>query len=180
MTTNQMKAYAGFRERVGAFVLDYVIILFYLVAVTLIFLLLNSLTNLNDRLFTDRVRAQLTAFLLITLPVALYFVISESSNRQATWGKQRMKLIVTDDNGERISSWRALARTFLKFIPWELSHTLIWELSFSPQADAILIYYGFGFVYLLVGLNIASLLLNKTHQTIYDLLTKTYVVKQAL
>ena len=160
--------------------LDYVIILFYLVTVTLIFLLLNSLFNLNDRLFIDRVRAQLTAFLLITLPVALYFAISESSNRQATWGKQRMKLRVTDENGERISFWRALARTFLKFIPWELSHTLIWELSFSPQTDTVLTYYGFGFVYLLVGLNIASLLLTKTHQTIYDLLTKTYVVKQAL
>ena len=175
-----MKTYAGFWQRIGAFVLDYVIILFYLVTVTLIFLLLNSLFNLNDRLFTDRVRAQLTSFLLITLPVALYFAISESSNRQATWGKQRMKLIVTDENEERISFWRGLARTFLKFIPWELSHTLIWDLSFSPQADAILIYYGFGFVYLLVGLNIASLLLNKTHQTIYDLLTKTHVVKQAL
>ena len=102
-----MKVYAGFRERVGAFVLDYVIILFYLVAVTLIFLLLNSLFNLNDRLFMDRVRAQLTAFLLITLPVALYFAISESSNRQATWGKQRMRLKVTGDNGETISFWRA-------------------------------------------------------------------------
>ena len=175
-----MKTYAGFWQRVGAFVLDYVVILFYLVAVSLIFLLLNSLFNLDDRLFTDRVRAQLTAFLLITLPVALYFAINESSNRQATSGKQRMKLIVTDVDGERISFWRALARTFLKFIPWELSHTLIWELSFSPQTANVLVYYGFGFVYLLVGLNIASLLLTKTHQTIYDLLTKTYVVKQAL
>ena len=172
MSASQMKTHAGFWQRVGAFVLDYVIILFYLVAVSLIFLLLNLLFNLNDRLFTDRVRAQLTAFLLITLPVALYFAISESSKRQATWGKQRMKLRVTDGNGERINFWKALARTFLKFIPWELS--------FSPQADSILIYYGFGFVYLLVGLNIANLLLTKTHQTIYDLLTKTYVVQQAL
>jgi uncharacterized RDD family membrane protein YckC len=180
MNSDSIKTYAGFWQRMMAFVLDYVIILFYLGAVTLLFLLLNSLFSIDDWLFTDRVSAQFTGFLLITLPVTLYFVISESSNRQATWGKQRMKLSVADENGAKISFWRSLARTFLKFIPWELSHTLIWKLSFSPQEDNALIYYGFGFVYLLVGLNIASLLITKKHQTLYDLLTKTYVIKQAV
>lgn len=174
-----MNTYAGFLQRITAFLLDYVIILIYLVAVTLLIWLLNSLFSINDLLFSDRVRAQFVGFLLITLPVALYFAISESSDRQATWGKQRVGLKVTAYNEERISFGRSLARTLLKFIPWELSHTLIWELSFSPQADDVLIYYGFGIVYLLVGLNIASLLLTKKHQTIYDLITKTYVVKHA-
>jgi uncharacterized RDD family membrane protein YckC len=36
---------------------------------------------------------------------------------------------------------------------------------------------GFGFVYLLLGLNLASILLTKTKQTLYDLITKTFVVK---
>ena len=174
-----MKIYTGFWQRVSAFVFDYVIILFYLVAVTLIFRLLNSLFNLNDLLFADRVRAQVTAFLLITLPITLYFAISESSDQQATWGKRRLGLQVGDNNGERISFWRSFARTLLKFIPWELSHTLIWELSFSPEADTILIPFGFGLVYLLVGLNIASLLLTKKHQTVYDIIAGTYVEKQA-
>ncbi len=43
-----------------------------------------------------------------------------------------------------------------------------------------MITYGFALVYLLVGLNIASLIMTKKHQTIYDLLAKTYVVKQTL
>ena len=175
-----MKIYAGFLQRITAFLLDYVIILIYLTAITVLMWLLNSLFSTNDLLFADRVRAQFVAFLLLTLPVALYFTISESSNQQATWGKQRVGLKVTDYNGERIGLWKSLARTLLKFIPWELSHTLIWELSFSPQTDDVLIYYGFGFVYLLVGLNVASIFLTKKHQTIYDLLAKTYVVKRAL
>jgi uncharacterized RDD family membrane protein YckC len=174
-----MNNYAGFLQRITAFLLDYVIILIYLAAFTVVMWLLNSLFSINDLLFSDRVQAQIVAFLLVTFPVALYFAISESSNQQATWGKQRIGLKVTDYNGERISFWRSLARTLLKFIPWELSHTLIWELSFSPQTDDVLIYYGFGLVYLLVGLNIASLIMTKKHQTIYDLLAKTYVVKQA-
>lgn len=180
MNDSQTKTYARFWQRAKAFALDYVIILFYLAAITLLILLLNSLFGLNDLLFTDRVRAQVTAFLLITLPVTLYFAIRESANQQATWGKQRVGLKVTDYNGHRISFWRSFARTLLKFIPWELSHTLIWQISFSPQAASVLINYGFGLVYILIGLNIASLLLTRKHQTIYDFLARTYVVKHAL
>src|SRR6185503_9482093 len=125
----------------------------------------------------DRVRAQLTGFFLITLPVALYFALDESSPQQATWGKKDVGLIVTGPNGARISFWRSLARTFLKFIPCELSHTLIWQTYFSPQTNSLLINYGFILVYALIGLNIASLLITKQHQTLYDLLAKTYVMK---
>jgi uncharacterized RDD family membrane protein YckC len=177
MKDGQMK-YAGSWQRAGAFALDYVIILFYLAAITLLGLLFSSLFSVNQWLFSDRVRAQLTGFLLITLPVSLYFALSESSTRQATWGKRKVGLKVTDYNGERISFWRSSARTALKFIPWELSHTLIWEIYFSPQTNSNLVNYGFVLVYVLIGLNLASLIMTKKHQTIYDFLSKTYVVKR--
>ena len=171
-----MKPYAGFWKRAGAFALDYIIILGYLVGIMLLSLLANALFDTSQWLFADRVRAQLTAFLIVTLPVTLYFAISESSSSQATWGKRRLKLKVTDHNGKQISVWRSLARTLLKFVPWELSHTLIWQLYFSPQIESVWINYGFTLVYLLIGLNIASLFLTKSHQTLYDLFTNTYVV----
>ena len=177
MSDSQSKAYAGFWQRVRAFALDYIIILFCLAALTLLSLLINRLFGVNEWLFADRVRAQITGFFLITLPVALYFAFGESSVQQATWGKKRGALMVTDANGARISFWRSLARTLLKFIPWELSHTLIWEIYFSPQANSLLINYGFILVHGLIGLNIASLLMTKKHQTLYDLLAKTYVTK---
>jgi uncharacterized RDD family membrane protein YckC len=177
MNDSQIKIYAGFWQRGTAFALDYVIILFYLAALTLLSLLINSLFSVNEWLFSDRIRSQLTGFFLITLPVALYFAFGESSVQQATWGKKRVGLIVTNPNGARISFWRSLARTLLKFIPWELSHTLIWEISFSPQANSDLINYSFILVYVLIGLNIASLLMTKKHQTLYDLLAKTYVMR---
>lgn len=179
MNDSQSKTYAGFWQRVKAFALDYIIILFYLAALTSVFLMINSLFGVTEWLFSDRIRAQLTGFFLITLPVALYFALGESSAQQATWGKKRMGLIVTDPNGARINFWRALARTILKFIPWELSHTLIWQINFSPQANSAWINYGFILVYVLIGINIASLLMTKKHQTLYDLLTKTYVIKVA-
>lgn len=177
MIDSQTKIYAGFWPRVGAFALDYVIILVYLVALTLFSFLMNLLFSVNQWLFSDRIRAQVTGFLFITLPVSLYFVVSESSIRQATWGKQRLGLKVTDRNTNRISFWRSLARTILKFIPWELAHTLIWQISFTPNQFSQLITAGFGIVYLLIGANIASLVFRKDGQTLYDLLTGTYVIK---
>jgi uncharacterized RDD family membrane protein YckC len=98
---------------------------------------------------------------------------------RATWGKRKMELQVTDYNGEKISGWRSLARTALKFIPWEISHTLIWAIAFSSVKNAAWIGYGFALVYILIGLNILCLIFTKKHQAIYDLIAKTYVVKRS-
>ena len=171
-----MKTYTGFWKRAAAFALDYLIILAYLLGVAALSLLANSLFGANQWLFSHRVRAQVVAFLLVTLPVTLFFAISEASSRQATWGKGRLKLQVADGEGNRISFGRSLGRTLLKFVPWEISHTLIWQIDVSPQTESGWINYGFGLVYLLIGLNILSLVITKTKQTLYDLLTDTYVI----
>ena len=42
--------------------------------------------------------------------------------------------------------------------------------------ESVSINYGFALVYLLIGLNILSLVTTKTKQTLYDLLTNTYVI----
>ncbi len=173
-----MNSYAGFWKRAGAFALDYSIIFGYLIALTLLFLFLNKTFNVDRFLFTTHVQSQFMGFLFVTLPVTLYFAFGESSRHQATWGKQRLKLKVADHNGNKVGFWRAFARTLLKFTPWEISHTLIWTIYFSPQTDSLLINYGFGLVYLLIGLNVASLIMTKTHQTLYDFLAKTFVTTQ--
>lgn len=87
-----VKTYAGFWKRVGAFALDYIIILGYLLGLFLISLLINTLFDASQWLFADRIRAQFVAFLMVTLPITLYFAVAESSPRQATWGKGRLKI----------------------------------------------------------------------------------------
>ena len=171
-----MKNHAGFWQRVAASALDYIILLSYLLGIVLFSRLSNTLFGANQWLFADRIRAQVAGYLLVTLPVTLYFAICESSRRQATWGKQLMKLKVADFKGKRIRFWRAFGRTLVKFIPWELSHTLIWEIYFSPQSEVDWVTYGFVLVYLLLGLNIVSFMVTKPHQTVYDLVTNTYVL----
>jgi uncharacterized RDD family membrane protein YckC len=171
-----MKPFAGFWQRVGAFALDYVILVIYLAVVFGLDLLASALSTSFGALFSNRVLAQLIAFLLATLPITLYFTVSESSPRQGTWGKQKLGIQVTDANGLRISFGKAFLRTLLKFVPWEIAHTLVWQIRFFQQITPA-INGGLILVYTLVGLNILSLVLTKTHQTLYDLATKTYVIK---
>lgn len=173
-----MKTYAGFWQRVKAFAFDYVLILGYLIVFTLLFLLFNAIFNMSQWLFTDRVLAQVFVFSTVTLPVTIYFAVGESSSKQATWGKQRTGLKVTDRNGNKIGFWRALARTLLKFVPWELSHTLVWEVDFSGGSFSAGITYGFVLVYVLIGLNIASIAMTKTKQSLYDLLAGTFIEQE--
>jgi uncharacterized RDD family membrane protein YckC len=174
-----MSTYAGFWKRAGAFALDYLIILVYLLVLALIGWLINSLSSAVSWLFADRFRAQLSGFLLVTLPVTLYFALSESSARRATWGKKKLGLQVTDYNGARISGWRSLGRTTLKFIPWEISHTIVWAIAFSAGKNPAWINYGLILVYALIGLNLLCLLFTRKHQTMYDLIAKTYVIKRS-
>ena len=79
------KVYARFWKRAGAFALDYIIVLGYLFALSLCSFLANLSFGTNEWLFAGRTGAQIAGFLLITLPVSLYFALSESSAHQATW-----------------------------------------------------------------------------------------------
>lgn len=64
----------------------------------------------------------------------------------------------------------------LTFIPWELAHTLIWQIRFAPATPSLVITGGFVLVWVLVGANIASLALTRTHQSLADWLAGTYVI----
>lgn len=174
-----MNRYAGFWKRAGAFALDYIIILLYLLILGLIFFLVNSLGGASSWLFANRFRAQLSGFLLVTLPVTLYFALGEASPQRATWGKKRLGIQVTDSNGERITVWRSLARNVLKFIPWEIAHTFVWAIVFSPVDTPVWVNISIILVYALIGLNLAFLIFTKKHQTAYDLLANTLVMKQS-
>lgn len=57
--------------------------------------------------------------------VLLYFILSESSAKQATFGKRILKLVVTDTKGNRISFWRATGRFVLMFIFISLNFYII-------------------------------------------------------
>jgi uncharacterized RDD family membrane protein YckC len=64
-----------------------------------------------------------------SLPAWLYFILADRSASGATPGKRLLKIQVRDVHGEQLSIERALARTAVKLLPWELVHVSAFALS---------------------------------------------------
>lgn len=141
--------------------------------------LMLTAPGLAKTVFGDPVTGQLAGFCLVTLPVTLYFAIQESSTRHASWGKRKRGLVVVTTLGDGIGFAHALARTLLKFVPWELSHTFVIQAAIAGQAGrdppdwatVVLV-----LAYLLIMANVISLFMNSKRQTLYDRITGTQVM----
>jgi uncharacterized RDD family membrane protein YckC len=105
--------YAEFMPRLGALILDSIFILLItwipLLGIGFVMvLLLGPEPGMNAM----SIIANLYAF----VAQAAYYVILETSVKQATWGKQIVGIKVTDLNGRRITVGRALGRYFAKIL----------------------------------------------------------------
>ncbi|MGC2695853.1 MAG: RDD family protein [Candidatus Angelobacter sp.] len=87
--------YAGFWMRVGAYLLD-VLILFVPLGILSLVPIFGIIANI--------------------VGIWLYFALQESSERQATIGKRALNIYVTDLQGRRISFGQATGRYFSKII----------------------------------------------------------------
>jgi len=178
-----ISAFTALRLRTLAFLLDYILIVVYIgvLIVVSISLGFGPLRAVFLKLFADPNSSEITAFLLLVVPVILYFALFECSPRQATWGKQRMGLLVTNTHGKRLSLARSLLRSLLKFVPWELTHACLWRIPgwpLAPKVFPLISVVGLVLVWVIVGVYVLSLFVSKIHQTLYDLLAGTRVVKR--
>jgi uncharacterized RDD family membrane protein YckC len=159
-------------RRVGAWLLDYLIVAAYLVVLTAasLGLLASPLHTTFSAALSQSVTAELGGFLLLTAPVILYFGLLEASPWQATIGKRALGVVVTSRNGERLPVGRALTREAIRFLPWEMSHALIWQIVLSPGGRSFppWIAVGFGLVYVFVFILLFTLFVGSNHRTLYD------------
>lgn len=167
---------ATFIMRFKAFMLDYLLILAYLVVLAIfnIFLFPSMLSLFSGSL----VVAQFTGFLMVTFPVSLYFIISDSVMGRQSFGKKYMRIQVVDERGEAITILRSICRTMLKFFPWELSHYLVYRLVYLGDAEVPLDYYIIGaMIYGLMFAYILTTLFTKKRKSLYDMVVRTQVMK---
>jgi len=124
--------YAGFWERVAAYLIDGLILAipFWLVVVAFIFMfgglgiMIHRIPVDSHRMDPREALALLAPFfmafflgwLVFLILVWLYFAGMESSARQATFGKSVMSLRVTNYEGQRISFGHATGRFFAKIV----------------------------------------------------------------
>ncbi|MFC5650710.1 RDD family protein [Paenibacillus solisilvae] len=159
--------------RILSFLWDYILIAGYIILLVGVFYLARPILV---PLFTaGPLPSEITGFLFITLPVYLYFAVCEGSKMHATWGKQKMGIIVAGVNGRPFGLGSSLLRSALKFLPWELAHFTIWHMvTPTGYADSI-IYALLAAVYGLVIIYLLSPLMSKRNQTVYDFIAGSVV-----
>jgi len=178
MSTHQT---APLSQRIFAFLWDYLPIAGWLLLVMAFGAALGVLApEFANTVFGNPLTGQLAGFCLVTLPVALYFAVQESSQCHATWGKRKRGLVVVTTLGEGVGFMQALARTLLKFVPWELSHTFIIHAAIAGKAgqdppdwaSAVLV-----LAWMLVLANLVSFFMSARRQTLYDRIAGTQVMR---
>ena len=110
-----MENYAGFWIRVGAYLIDFVILFVAQFVILALFgesAFESAATSVSANASSDSLLLNLV---LLILGVA-YFALFESSTMQSTPGKRALGLIVTDLQGNRISIPRALGRYVAKIL----------------------------------------------------------------
>jgi uncharacterized RDD family membrane protein YckC len=168
-------------RRVAAWMLDYVVIAAYLVLLTAasIGILASPLALAFNAALRQPTTAELVGFLVLTTPVVLYFAVLEASAWQATLGKRALGIIVTGPAGARLTVWRAVVREGVRFLPWELSHALLWRLALSPARNSFPAWaaVGFAVVDVLVFAYLVTLFFGSQHRTVYDRLAGSWVIR---
>ena len=173
---------AGFATRLRAFAFDYLIIFVYMVSLALMTMAVVGIAGLigfSIQWPHNPFLADLLGFITLILPVILYFTFQESSPKQATWGKRKVGIKVIKTNGGRLSWKRAFLRSLVKFFPWQIAHTCIFQMggfSSAPVELSPLLIIGFMLVYILVIIYIFSALFTKRHQTPYDWISGSNVI----
>ncbi|HEX5506663.1 MAG TPA: RDD family protein [Thermomicrobiales bacterium] len=118
------------------------------------------------------------AFAALTVPVVLYFAWWEASAGGGTPGKRALGLRVVAEAGGRVPLGRALARAAVKFAPWELAHTALWDTPGWPvdPRPTGRDWAGYGLSLALSGWYVVALFVG-SRRTPYDRVSGTRVVR---
>ncbi len=174
--------FAGLRKRLVAFGFDFLLIFPYVLILLGIGIGITVTIGPLDQIhpmFASPVFMDLVAFVILVLPVILYFTLEESSSTQATWGKRKAGIKVVNTRGTRLTRKQAFVRSLLKLLPWQIAHTSIFHiegLPFAPEEPTPLVISGFVLVYVLLGIYAISVLVSKKHRAPYDWAVGAYVV----
>lgn len=180
---------AGFVRRATAFIVDVAIV--YVAVVVLLQAVLDPVRDMLGPGWA-RVGWFYVAYSLLTvsLPVWLYFAGYEAGDDRATYGKRWLGIVVTGADGGEISFGRALLRTFLKLLPFEVAHIAVTVPAnpfIDPLSGAFVLPAGddlaastiVGVLVALLALGVGLLILaiNADRRAPHDLLAGTFVME---
>ena len=168
-------------KRLKAFVIDYCIILVYIALLSGTTLFISNIFRLRLEAI-DPVTAELIGFTTLTLPVILYFTLSENGRYAGTVGKRKVGLQVVSNGPAKAGTGQLLLRNCIKFLPWELAHFFIYRLFYFTSINQAM--PGWVLTGLIVSQTLAiiyllCLFLHKKNRSVYELFSRTSVVQNA-
>jgi uncharacterized RDD family membrane protein YckC len=163
------------KRRLLAALLDYFVILGWLVALAAVFV---PLYVAGFRLWVDH--ADAIAFAASVLPVWLYMTTTESRAAGATWGKRWAGLRILGPLARRAHPARVAVRNAVKLAPWQLAHLGVVALLSSRDTATLvspaMAWLPISATYALVGLSVALMFRRDDHAALHDLIAGTRVV----
>lgn len=163
-----------FLKRLFAYWIDFI-----LIAVILIFiqwLIYQATSGFPFDYLRKGIEIEVWVLLTMSLPVWAYFIGMEMYKQPI--GKRMLRLVVMDQVGSQIKFRQALGRTFIRLLPWELTHVIIlvpqpwWGLEEPENPYLILIPNIIWIMYIVV------LFFNKGQKGIHDFFARTRVVER--
>lgn len=170
-------------KRVLAFLIDYLIVVAYAGLLFLVVYLLNPGIITQTEPFAESInplRSQLIGFFTLTLPVFLYFFLTENNSRHATIGKRIFKIEIASYPASALTTRKIFIRNLLKFLPWEIAHTGVHWLVYYNQNGAetpVGVYIILTIPQLIMILYFFSIVFSRGHRSIYDSVAGTTVKK---
>lgn len=158
-------------RRAGAYVLD----------VTLLFVVLAPLGYVVQLAFGVDLSAPtaqgvyITLVLNFSLPAWTYFVLADHSRGGATLGKRLLSLCTQTEDGGRVCLGRALVRTAVKMVPWEIVH--VSAFLFAPALGQLAVgnYIGIGASYILSFAYLFVAWRMRGYRSVHDFVASTCV-----
>ena len=151
-------------RRLIAYCLDYIIIVMY----ALLLFGLTIILNLKELALTP-ISRQFLGFISLTLPVFLYFYLSEKGSHRATIGKRMMNISVFYESDS--TKPRILQRNILKFLPWEIAHTGVhWIVFYSKYKNDVPVWVWILLILpqITIVIYLVSIVVSKGESSIYD------------
>ncbi len=159
---------ADFGQRFTAFLLDLLIMLGLLIAVTILCVIGGISMGSGTGIEVAGIVWLLGFFMLRNG----YFILMESGSRAATFGKRIVGLRVVARSGERLTADRVIARNLVREIEFYLPLGFLGYRAAQGSADGLMALFGFGWALIFMFFP----LFNRDRLRIGDLLAGTWVI----
>ena len=170
------RSYAGLVPRIAAYFVDCVLLSVLVIPWEAALYVVNPIVSImRSGHQPSGGQIHLWVFATVTIPSLLYFTLMLRSSRQATLGMRLLKLKAADANGGRIGFGKALLRSAVLLIPFELNHTVIFHLLPRGGPPSTPFFLGLIGVWAVIAIYVASVILTPLRQSVHDLVAHTIV-----